>query len=61
MAVITHKTNRLDLLAREALGSDSDPTRRQIIRWNAERFAERPTFWLEVGETILTAPPEPTS
>ena len=59
--IITHKTNRLDLLAREALGSDSDANRRNIIRWNAARFAERPTFWLEVGETILTAPPQPAS
>ena len=59
--VVTHKTNRVDLLAREELGSDSDANRRAIIRWNAARFAERPTFWLEVGETILTAPPEPAS
>ena len=58
---VTHKTNRLDLLAREALGSDSDATRRQIIRWNAARFAARPSFWLEPGEHILTAPPEPAS
>ena len=61
MAIITHKTNRVDLLAREELGSDSDANRRSIIRWNAARFAQRPTFWLEVGETILTAPPEPAS
>ena len=60
-AVITHKTNRLDLLARAELGSDSDANRRNLIRRNAARFAERPTFWLEPGETILTAPPEPTS
>ena len=60
-AVVTHKTNRVDLFAREHLGSDSDANRRTVIRRNAARFAERPTFWLEVGETILTAPPEPAS
>ena len=58
MATVTHKTNRLDLLAREDLGSASDANRRAIIRLNAQRFEERPTFWLWEGETILTAPPD---
>ena len=58
-AIVTHKTNRVDLLARQELGSDSDVNRRSIIRWNAARFAGRPTFWLEIGEVIFTAPPEP--
>ena len=57
MATVTHKTNRVDLLAREELGSDSDANRRAIIRNNAARFAERPTFWLQEGETIATSPP----
>ena len=57
MAIITHKTNRLDLLARAALGSDAAATRRQIIRWNAARFAQQPTFWLDEGEFIWTEAP----
>ena len=57
MAIVTHKVNRIDLLARAELGSDSDAARRQIIRWNAARFAAKPTFWLDEGEEILTAPP----
>lgn len=57
MAVVTHKTNRVDLLAREELGSASDANRRNIIRWNAARFASKPSFWLDEGEDILTAPP----
>ena len=61
MATVTHKTNRLDLLAREKLGSASEATRRSIIRLNAQRFADRPTFWLWEGETILTAAPTPSA
>ena len=38
MAVVTHKTNRVDLLAREELGSDSDANRRAIIRANASEL-----------------------
>lgn len=59
MSVVTHHTNRLDLLARAVLGSDDDEARRRIIRYNAGRFAARPTFWLDEHEFIWTIPPEP--
>ena len=59
MPIINHKTNRVDLLARAALGSDSDAKRREIIRWNAARFGRQPTFWLDAGEFIWTEAPGP--
>lgn len=59
MAVVTHKTNRVDLLARAVLGDDSDAARRRIIRFNAARFAAKPTFWLDEHEFIWTKEPDP--
>ena len=55
--VVTQLTNRLDLVALRELGFNDDETRRNLIRWNSERFAERPTFWLFEGESILTEAP----
>ena len=46
----TYQTNRIDLFCRQWLGSDSDETRRQFIRWNYDAFRESPTFWLKVGQ-----------
>lgn len=59
MATVTQLTDRLDLLALEELGLNDDETRRQVIRWNAERFAQRPTFWLWEDEFVWTEPPAP--
>ena len=59
MAVVEHRTNRVDLLARAVLGSDDDATRRRIVRLNAGRFAAKPTFWLDEHEFIWTREPDP--
>lgn len=57
MAVVTLKTNRLDLFCLEHLGTNDDQTRRNVIRWNTEYFAANPTFWLDVGRDLWTVPP----
>ena len=60
-AIVTSRTNRVDLFAREHLGSDSDANCRDIIRWNVEYFRRRRSFWLEDGDELNISAPEPTS
>ena len=61
MATVTARTNRVDLFAREHLGSDSDANIRDIIRWNVEYFRTRRSFWLSDGDVLYTSAPEPTA
>ena len=56
-ATVTARTNRVDLFARENLGSDSDANIRDIIRWNVDYFRRRRTFWLGDGDVLFTAAP----
>ena len=56
-ATATARTNRVDLFAREHLGSDSDANCRDIIRWNVEYFRRRRSFWLGDGDVLFTAAP----
>ena len=56
----TVRTNRVDLFAREWLGSDSDANRRNIIEWNWRswfRHRENGTFWLRPGRLYYVEPP----
>ena len=56
----TVRTNRVDLFAREHLGSDSDANRRAIIEWNWRSwFRDRAnaTFWLTPGTLYYVEPP----
>ena len=60
-ATVTARTNRVDLFAREHLGSDSDSDIRDIIRWNVDYFRGRRTFWLGIGDELYTSVPPPTT
>ena len=59
-ATATARTNRVDLFAREHLGSDSDANCRDIIRWNVDYFRARRSFWLSDGDVLYISAPEPT-
>ena len=56
-ATATARTNRVDLFAREHLGSDSDANCRDIIRWNVGYFRRRRSFSLGDGDVLFTAAP----
>lgn len=54
---VTKQTNKIESFVRRHLGEPTDELRQEFIRWNAPYFAEHPTFWLEIGVDLLTAPP----
>ena len=60
-ATVNTRTNRVDLFAREHLGSDSDATCRDIIRWNVDYFRARRSIWLDDGDVLHTSAPPPTA
>lgn len=60
-AMVTARTNRVDLFAREHLGSDGDASIRDLIRWNVEYFRSRRSFWLSDGDELNISAPVPTS
>ena len=60
-ATVTARTNRVDLFAREHLGSDSDANCRDIIRWNVDYFRARRSFWLSDGDALNISAPEPAA
>ena len=54
---VTRDTDRIDLFVRKHLGEPTDERRQDFIRWNVTYFASNPTYWLEEGVDLLTAPP----
>ena len=58
IARATYKTNRIDLLVKATMGSDSDANRRAFILENYDHFRASPTFWLKVGQSYII-PPRP--